>query len=611
MPKLKFNFKRNDSGSNTVSEKIPQVPETRYFKEKDKFDEAVGEDFIHYANQYTKDSDRFLVGLAHGESPSGVYEYILNNFHKIQRPELIRFTFTNTRLIRQRNLEGVFEAATFLTRLLRNGMIDKDQILGRSLNREDIEEYAQGFNQKLKDYLMVHDKTGYDYVFLAFDQKGRVAGVSRNNTAIFESEELVEIVDAYGEKEISGTPHFLMQAKRIVFLATKVNKRRPLAMLYHKNAKKNESPSFLRFIPDVENRICVFVDDQSLTWPQIRIERETEYGVSVIKMDMAKPYDPETQANQPVILFLHGFLGLNSFDGLLTQLSEHDYIGAAMHYGTIPHDLPYKEYSKHVLHNIDAAVGYFGEKGHPVYIFDHSMGNTYFLLLDRDLDQLHHVRKYLRGRIGANPFFCKHAKHAFIGFLDNVLLPAASFRINSTEKALLLTLRRLVPLDSKKGVIKRGMNLTEWLIKKDSQSRDRLWKAAKGQVVNLMTRLDSVPHLDRIPIEKALSSLPSKIFAIQVHAALHESYSHVKQRSLPNIEALGIPILIIKSERDAVAKFDDYLLRTDNVTIIDVTNPSEKDLFREHLFHMATPGKAYDILIEFVQKVEQRQLIKI
>ncbi len=582
------------------------VPETRYFKTTKEFDEAVGEDFIKFANETTAKGQRFLVGLAHGISPSGAYEYIYNNFFKIEHRELLRFSFTNSRLKRQRNLDGIFTGKVFLTKLLRRGWINKDQILGRSLDRNDIKAYAVGFNTKLRLYMEKHQKSGLDYVFLSFDPTGRVAGISRDSD-IFDSKELVVIVDDLEDLEITGTPQFFMRTKRIAFLATKNDKRRPLAMLYHKTGRKDQSPSFLRHIENVENKMCVFIDDKALTWPQKKIERRTDYGMTTIRLDMDKPYDENEIDNRPVILLLHGFLGLNSFDGILNSLSDKNYIGAAMHYGSIPHDLPPKLYSRLVLKNIDKVIEFFGSKGHPVYIFDHSMGNTYFMLMDRDFEQLPNIKKYLCGRIGSNPFFCKHAKHAFKGFLDNVLIPSVNFKNNTTEKTILVSLRRIVPLETKKSVRKRGIKLTEWLIKKDSATRDRIWKAAKRQVIKIMTSLDSVPHLDRIPIEKALSRLPVKIFAIQVHAALEESKSHDKQKSFANMEKYNVPILIIKSEKDAVAKYDASIHNTDNIEVLDVTNQNEKDLFREHLFHMAHPARATKIITQFIDKIEKKR----
>lgn len=582
------------------------VPETLYFTTKEEFDEAVGQDFIDYANKITEGGQKFLVGLAHGQSPAGAYEYILEHYHKIRRSSLIRFTFTNSRLKRQRGLEGVIDARALLTKMLRKGLITKNQILGRGLNRDDIEEYTRGFNDKLKSYLEEHNKAGFDYVFLSFDPTGRVAGVSRKSKA-FGSDELVMIVDDLEEKEITGTPKFLARAKRIAFLATKSDKRRPLAWLYYRWGKANESPSFLRHISNVEERMTVFIDDQALTWPQTKIVRQTAYGDSTIRLDFAKPYDENAAEKLPIVLLIHGFLGLNSFDGVLAAMPTHQCIGAAMHYGSIPYDLPPKLYSDHVVKNINEVVTYFGEKGHSVYIFDHSMGNTYFMLMDRDYKSLPGIQKYLCGRIGANPFFAEHAKHAFLGFLDNVLLPAVSFRKNTGGKAMLMSLRRLVPFDTRRGVRRRGIKLTDWLIRKDSSIRERLWQASKERILYIMTNLESVPHLDRIPIERALNRLPAKVFAIQVHAALLESKSHDRQTSMENMAKYNVPILILKSEKDAIAKFSPRLHRTPNVTVVDITDKKESDLFREHLYHMVNPEKSARIIVDFVKGVEAQR----
>ena len=194
-----------------------------------------------------------------------------------------------------------------------------------------------------------------------------------------------------------------------------------------------------------------------------------------------------------------------------------------MHYGSVPDKLEVEKYSKHVVNNIDAVVNFFGEKGHPVYLLDHSMGNVYFMIMDREYDRLKGIKQYLKGRIGANPFFGSEAKHSVIGFLDNVILPSLSITKNPIEKSLFRGFRSFVPLDSKNGVRKRGISLTDMLIRRDSAMRNRVWRAMKKQIVYLMTNMDSLPHLNRVPIERALNRLPAKLFVIQIYSALLES----------------------------------------------------------------------------------------
>ena len=95
-----------------------QAPETLYCKTKEEFDEAIGRDFIEQANKCTGEGQKFLVGLSHGISPSGAYEYILKNYASIHKPEFLRYTFVNSKLKRQRGLEGVMDAVGFLKELL-------------------------------------------------------------------------------------------------------------------------------------------------------------------------------------------------------------------------------------------------------------------------------------------------------------------------------------------------------------------------------------------------------------------------------------------------------------------------------------------------------------
>ena len=576
------------------------APKALYFKEKADFNEAAGLDFITHANETTRRGEKFLAALSHGTSPSGAYQYILDHYDKLSRPELIRYTFVNSKLKRQRGLVGIMDAIAFIKELLASGRITKDQILGRSLNRDNMEEYSSEMNKKLAAYLKENNKEGLDYMFVATDPAGRVAGITRFSEA-FDVDEIGCVVHDRKEKELTLTPYFIKKTKRIAFLATKSDKRRALAWLYYQWGKEDESPSFLRFMDDVEKRLLVFIDDKALTWPQIKIERETPYGISSIKCDMAKPFNDQAKKKLPVVLLIHGFLGLNSYDGLLTSIPTEKYVAAAMHYGSVPNELPVTDYSKHIVQNIDAVVQHFGDLGHPVYIFDHSMGNIYFLMIEKAFDELPGIKKYLRGRIGANPFFGEESKHAILGFLDNVILPSGQ---GPAEKALFYAARRVIPWDSKVGVRNRGISLSEWLISKDGSIRDRVWKAAKGRILQLMSSLGSLPHIDRIPIERALNRLPAKIFVIQTHSALIESKKFDKQTSLPNMEAHGIPVLILKSERDSVAKYVGRVYDNSHAQVLDITDDNERDLFREHLYHMVNPLLTTVVIDGFISKSE-------
>jgi 6-phosphogluconolactonase/glucosamine-6-phosphate isomerase/deaminase len=578
------------------------VPESRYFKDKTKFDESVALDFIEHANKATEKGETYLVGLSHGKSPAGVYKYLLEHYRDLWHPELLRYTFVNSKLKSQRSVAGVTDATEFLKQLLRTERIKKDQIIGRNLDRENIEAYTKGLNELLTSYLKKTGKSGLDFVFLACNPAGQVAGISRNSTA-FDSKDMSAVVeDEKNEKEITFTPAFLSKSVRIAFLATKADKRRPLAWLFYRWAKKNESPGFLRYMENVPQRMTVYIDDKALTWPQVEVERETRYGPTTIRVDMAKPYEENAKKKLPVILFIHGFMGLNTFDGLLAAIPSRKYIAAAMHYGTIPNDLPPVQYSQFVVYNMDAVVAYFGSRGHSVYIFDHSMANIYFLMADRAFDKLEGMQKYLCGRIGANPFFGSEAKHALLGFLDDVILPS---KLGVAERAMFTAARSIIPWDSKRSVRRRGINLTEWLIGVDSSMRENIWRSTKARILFMMTNLDSLPHLNRIPIEQALNRLPAKVFAIQIHSGLEASKNFDDETSMMNMPLHNIPVLILKSNRDGVAKYVPGIYEGSELTeVVDITTKEETDLFREHLYHMIHPQNTTRIIEKFIQKAE-------
>ena len=71
-----------------------------------------------------------------------------------------------------------------------------------------------------------------------------------------------------------------------------------------------------------------------------------------------------------------------------------------------------------------------------------------------------------------------------------------------------------------------------------------------------------------------------------------------------NIPQQKIPVLILKSERDGVARFVPRIYKGENIEVMDITNHDEYDLFREHLYHMVHPERATEIIDEFISKIE-------
>lgn len=54
---------------------------------------------------------------------------------------------------------------------MREGLITKEQVLGRNIHQEILEEDAVEFNNEITNFLKENKKTGFDYVFLATIQK--------------------------------------------------------------------------------------------------------------------------------------------------------------------------------------------------------------------------------------------------------------------------------------------------------------------------------------------------------------------------------------------------------------------------------------------------------
>lgn len=64
-------------------------------------------------------------------------------------------------------------------------------------------------------------------------------------------------------------------------------------------------------------------------------------------------------------------------------------------------------------------------------------------------------------------------------------------------------------------------------------------------------------------------------------------------------------MLILKSEKDAVAKYVPRIYESSHAEIVDVTDYEEQDLFREHLYHMINPLKTAKIIDSFIKKAEE------
>jgi len=172
--------------------KLSSTPNTLYFETNKEFGEALGKDFIQSANKCFDKGELFLVGLAHGESPALAFKYILKNFKQLTNPELIRYTFTNSRLERQRDLEDVTDSLSFMRALLKKQYCTREQIFGGDFERDEMDSFLKKYNKEVKNFLGKNNKNGYDYVFVAADYKGRIAGITRNSTA-FESKDIMTL----------------------------------------------------------------------------------------------------------------------------------------------------------------------------------------------------------------------------------------------------------------------------------------------------------------------------------------------------------------------------------------------------------------------------------
>ena len=71
------------------------------------------------------------------------------------------------------------------------------------------------------------------------------------------------------------------------------------------------------------------------------------------------------------------------------------------------------------------------------------------------------------------------------------------------------------------------------------------------------------------------------------------------------MEAHGIPVLILKSERDSVAKYVPRIYDKSHAQVIDITDENEHDTFREHLYHMVNPLLTTVVIDQFVSQIEE------
>jgi hypothetical protein len=111
--------------------------------------------------------------------------------------------------------------------------------------------------------------------------------------------------------------------------------------------------------------------------------------------------------------------------------------------------------------------------------------------------------------------------------------------------------------------------------------------------------------LNQVPIQRALNRLPVKVFAIQLYSALSVAKVFDKQSQLLNVSKHGIPVLVLKSTNDPIARFvPRFYENNPHVQIIDITNHDEQELFREHLYHMTEPRLTTAIIDRFITETE-------
>src|SRR5690606_36645453 len=149
-----------------------------------------------------------------------------------------------------------------------------------------------------------------------------------------------------------------------------------------------------------------------------------------------------------------------------------------------------------------------------------SMANTYMLMGEYQMDKLNGFRKYLKGRIAANPFFGYEVKFTTLNFLDKVLIP---YKLNIPEKIFFNSTRKLVAPQSKLFNREASIKLMTYLVSKDNIITERMWTEIKRKTLSVINGLDSVPVINKLPLQTTILKLPMKLFAIQVQSALRES----------------------------------------------------------------------------------------
>ena len=168
------------------------------------------------------------------------------------------------------------------------------------------------------------------------------------------------------------------------------------------------------------------------------------------------------------------------------------------------------------------------------------------------------------------------------------------------------TAKAIIPALPRNGVRNIGIKISEWLIRSDSSVNERIRKAIKERILVLAGEMDSIPALNKVPLEHTLNRLPIKIFAIQVQSALRESKKFDRGTGYSGFEENSIPVLVLKSEIDPIAKFVGKGYEDkENVMVLDISNHKEKDIFREHLYYMIHPRNTIKLIDQFIQEVEE------
>jgi L-asparaginase/Glu-tRNA(Gln) amidotransferase subunit D/pimeloyl-ACP methyl ester carboxylesterase/CheY-like chemotaxis protein len=329
-------------------------------------------------------------------------------------------------------------------------------------------------------------------------------------------------------------------------------------------------------------------------WPQLILRRSDGYQAKAdlsIDLEQAESASPRT-----VLVYIHGFMGPGTGEGLLSGMDPEHVIVAAMHRGEGAAGFRGQKLFSHYARNVEEVVRYFARRGHRVVLVAHSNGSMLLYHIFANLSKFPYMRLYVRHIVLTNPFYPRYIRQAAKGILQYVFLPNIDAK---GGRALIHALS--VPVSE--GPTSMGLGPLHDVITRFGLARlvsfpisvvngtiilalRPFWPDIKEWLAKVIWSVQGIPEKFHETIRQQYAAIPLSFFFREIQADLDFS-QRLAGRAEEIIRTEGVRVLVIADLQDPLARPDEAAARRMGAEFVGLNSPHGQDNpFLRHLMHM-------------------------